>query len=241
MTEDSTEVAPHSGVDSTRTAKAQGAPRRRARSGVFLQAHGGNPCFYMIALELLTASAFGSIRDVLDSTAFHVARSLALVLAVVFWLGLAFWVYRDARRRTDDPLQVGTATLLGLVVPYIGPVIYLLFRPAETLAEERARELELRALEKQVGARGVHCPICRAEVEPDFLVCPVCTTQLKHACVACSAALEPSWLACPYCTAPAIRGVPGPVAPELHAELLDAARSAEVADLGGSTDEAAVV
>ena len=29
--------------------------------------------------------------------------------------------------------------------------------------------------------RDLHCPVCRAEVSSEFLVCPVCTTKLKQA------------------------------------------------------------
>src|SRR3954466_493805 len=89
------------------------------------------------------------LSDIFHSTAFDVARNLTLFLAVVFWLGLAYWVYRDARRRVDDPWLVGTATLLALVVPYAGAVVYLLFRAPETLDDVRSRELELRALEER--------------------------------------------------------------------------------------------
>jgi hypothetical protein len=179
--------------------------------------------------DLIAASAYGSARALLDSTAFDVARNLVLFLAVVFWLGLAYWVYRDARRRTDDPLLVGTATLLGLTVPYVGPVLYMLFRPPETLDDVRAREREVRLLEEQLGQHALRCPVCRVEVDVSFLVCPVCTTRLKHACAQCSATLEPSWQACPYCAAPAITRVPALVTPDL-----DAALTAEVAALANA-------
>lgn len=179
--------------------------------------------------DLIAASAFGSVRALLDSTAFDVARNLVLLLAVVFWLGLACWIYRDARRRTDDPLLVGTATLLGLSVPYVGAAIYLLFRPPETLDDVRARALEVHLLEGQLAQHGLQCPVCRVEVDVSFLVCPVCTTRLKHACAQCFASLEPSWQACPYCAAPAIARVPTLVTPDL-----DAALTAEVAALANA-------
>jgi hypothetical protein len=138
----------------------------------------------------------------IDSTTFAIAWKLALLLVVVFWLGLAFWVYRDARRRLDDPWLVSTATLLG-VAPVVGPLVYLLFRPPETLGDVRLREAEIRALELRLGEHGAHCPVCRAGVQPEFLVCPVCTTHLKQACAKCDTALEPLWQICPYCATPA--------------------------------------
>jgi hypothetical protein len=158
----------------------------------------------------------------IDSTAFAVAWKLLLLFTAVFWLGLAFWVFRDARRRIGDWSLVGTATLLG-IIPLVGPLVYLLFRPPETLADVRLRDAELRVLEQRLGARAPTCQVCRAEVEPEFLVCPVCTTRLKQPCGKCGAALEPVWLTCPYCATPAGSTL---VAVDLDAALTAEARSA---------------
>jgi cbb3-type cytochrome oxidase subunit 3 len=128
----------------------------------------------------------------------HLALNLTLLVAGVFWLGLACWVYRDARRRSRDYRAVGAATLLGLV-PVVGPIGYLLVRPAETRADAKARRVELEALESWLRREPPHCPTCLAGVEPSFLVCPVCTTRLKEPCAGCSAPLSPSWLVCPFC------------------------------------------
>ena len=54
------------------------------------------------------------------STGFVVAGDAAAVLAVVFWLGLASWVRRDARRRIGDPFLRFLATLLELGLFWIG-------------------------------------------------------------------------------------------------------------------------
>jgi len=152
----------------------------------------------MTGLTVL-AAALPSLHDVFHSTAFVVARNLAIFLAIVFWLALAFWVYKDARRRIDDPWLVGIAALLGLVPPYLGPLVYMLFRPAETLEDVRARSVELRALEEHLGRGRPACPVCSTAIETDFLVCPVCTTELRQACTQCEAPLEPLWQMCPYC------------------------------------------
>jgi hypothetical protein len=127
------------------------------------------------------------------------AQDLVLACAVLLWLACAFWAHRDAKRRIDDPLLIWTATLLGLL-PIAGPLAYLLFRPPETLADVRARRVELRALETSLVRREPQCPVCRTAVDPAFLVCPVCTTQLKAPCQACKAPLAPLWQICPYCT-----------------------------------------
>jgi hypothetical protein len=141
------------------------------------------------------------LTDIFHSTAFEVARNLGLFLVAVFWLGLAYWVYRDARRRIDDSWLVGTATLVG-AVPFVGPLVYLLFRPPETLADVRARDIEVRALQTRLLAKPPACPVCRSGIQAEYLVCPVCTTQLKEPCVKCTKPLEPLWQACPYCATP---------------------------------------
>ena len=91
------------------------------------------------------------------------------------------------------------AAILGLIPPFIGAFIYMLFRPPEYLDDVRERELEIKAMEQRLARRDLHCPVCRAEVEASFLVCPVCTTKLKQACANCKQPLEALWQICPYC------------------------------------------
>jgi len=160
------------------------------------------------------------LNGVLHSSALMLAGELLVLLAAVLWLGLAFRVHRDARRRVDDGFLVGLATLLGLGVPFVGPLVYLLFRPPETLEESRVRRVELLALRDRVVRPDPVCPVCRTEIDDDFLVCPVCTSRLKQACARCDAALDPLWQVCPYCAAPV---------EALQVEDLDIALSAETA------------
>ena len=209
MTHESTEVAPHTADETSGT--------------VFLHARCGHLGGRMPESNLSAASAFGSVNRVWHSTAFVVATNLLLLLAVVFWLGLASWVYRDARRRAEDSWIVTTATLLALVVPFVGPLVYMLLRAPETLGDVREREPGLRALEESLGRNRLRCPVCLADADERFLVCPVCTTQLKQRCQSCSAALETTWLSCPYCATPVGFEL------ELVAPDLDAALTAEVA------------
>ena len=92
--------------------------------------------------------------------------------------------------------------MLGFGLPYIGPLVYVLFRPPETLADARAREVELRALRGRLLQAEPHCPVCLSDIDSDYLVCPVCTTRLREQCSSCDAALDPLWQACPYCATP---------------------------------------
>jgi Double zinc ribbon len=139
------------------------------------------------------------VSDFLDSDAFQIGRNLTIFLLAVFWLAVGYWVFKDARRRIEDPWLVAIATILGLFPPFVGAVIYMLFRPPEYLDDVRERDLEIKAMEQRLARRDLHCPVCRAEVDPSFLVCPVCTTKLKQACVKCKAPLEALWQICPYC------------------------------------------
>jgi len=138
------------------------------------------------------------------------ARNLLFVFAAIFWIAFAYWVFKDARRRIEDPWLVGIATLLGLALPLVGPFVYMLFRPPEYLEDVRERQLEIKAIEEQL-AHEVSCPVCRSPVEPNFLVCPICTTKLKTACASCKAPLEAAWQVCPFCETPVEAAVPSPV------------------------------
>ena len=164
------------------------------------------------------ASGFGSIHSALHSTAFAFAENMLGLLVFVFWLGIAWWVLRDARRRVDDPWLVGLATLVALVVPFLGALVYLVFRAPETLADARAREIELLALTSRIEPVESRCPVCRAHVEPTFLACPMCTSRLRQPCRSCTAPLEPLWQMCPYC-ATSVRPQLEPVSDDLDAAL----------------------
>jgi hypothetical protein len=158
--------------------------------------------FRVVVLAAADDSIFGGVNDFFDSSTWLLIRNLALFFVGVFWLATVYWVYKDARRRIEDPWMIAMATVLGAVPPFLGPIIYMFFRPPEYLEDVRERELEIKAMEERLARRELHCPVCRAEVEATFLVCPVCTTRLKQSCSGCSAPLEPLWQVCPYCERP---------------------------------------
>jgi hypothetical protein len=147
------------------------------------------------------ASTFSSTHDFFTSGTWLLIRNLLLFFVGVFWLAFAFWVYKDARRRIEDPWLVGMSAVLGLV-PIVGPLVYMLFRPPEYLDDVRERELEIKAMEDRLSKRDLHCPVCRSEVDSSFLVCPICTTKLKQSCSTCKAPLEALWQVCPFCETP---------------------------------------
>jgi hypothetical protein len=154
-------------------------------------------------------SLFGGVNDFFDSDTWLVIRNLGIFFVVVFWLATVYWVYKDARRRIEDPWMVAMATILGAIPPFLGPIIYLFFRPPEYLEDVRERELEIRAMEERLAEGNLACPVCRASVEPQWLVCPVCTTRLKQACETCGQPLEALWQMCPHCATPIGPSLPG--------------------------------
>ena len=104
------------------------------------------------------------LADFFDSQGWFVTRNLLFFFVVVFWLAVGYWTYKDARRRIQDPWLVAMATLLGLVPPFVGALIYMLFRPPEYLEEVRERELEMKALQA-LRPSEERCPVCRSAVE----------------------------------------------------------------------------
>ena len=153
---------------------------------------------------ILAASSdnpFNGFRAFFHSGTWLVIQNVAIFFVAVFWLAVAYWVYKDARRRIEDPWLVAMSTVLGLM-SFIGAMIYMLFRPPEYLEDVRERELEIKAMEERLARRDLRCPVCRSEVDAGFLVCPVCTTKLKQSCRSCNAPLEALWQVCPYCETP---------------------------------------
>ena len=150
----------------------------------------------------MIASTFSGIHDFFGSGTWHVILNLLLFFLVAFWLAVGYWVYKDAKRRIEDPVLIATAVAIGLVIPYLGALVYMLFRPPEYLEDVRERELEIKAMEARLSQRVLQCPVCRSTVQSSFLVCPVCTTRLKQACANCRAPLEALWQICPHCETP---------------------------------------
>ena len=97
----------------------------------------------ILAATTTNDDLLGGVNDFFESGSWMVIRNLSVFFVAVFWLATAYWVYKDARRRIEDPWLVAMATVLGLVPPFVGPIIYLFFRPAGVhrgRARARARD-----------------------------------------------------------------------------------------------------
>ena len=87
---------------------------------------------------------FGITNDALN-----LVVNLLLLFLVVIWLALVWWTFADAKRRIDDPMLVGTATVASLF-PFVGTIVYLIVRPPEFLEDVRERQLEIAAAEARL-------------------------------------------------------------------------------------------
>jgi len=117
---------------------------------------------------------------------------------VALTVSLMIWTFRDIRSRTRDIFAQLLATLLVLIFNLPGLLLYLILRPAETLAQAYERALEEEALLQDIAERQV-CPGCSRRIETDYMICPWCHTRLKKACPSCGRLLHLRWNLCPYC------------------------------------------
>jgi hypothetical protein len=145
-----------------------------------------------------SSGPLSGIGDFFSSGYFVAIVRVTALFVIAIWLALAFWTAKDARRRIDDPVIVAVCVAAAVLFGPLGVVIYLFLRPPEYLSDVKERELEIRAMERRLGADEV-CPYCRNPAEPGFLSCPHCGTKLKNACRRCKSPLDPEWRLCPYC------------------------------------------
>jgi RNA polymerase subunit RPABC4/transcription elongation factor Spt4 len=135
----------------------------------------------------------------LDSAAGTFLAVVVVLFLLFFWIALAFWAYRDARRRSDSAWLAVFALAVN-VLPYLGLLLYVVLRPPRTMDEERALLLEEQALtEGPAEVISRPCPTCGREIELDFVICPYCRTQFARRCRACQRWLRLGWRVCPYC------------------------------------------
>ncbi len=86
----------------------------------------------------------------IENSGIGVAANLVVVFLIAIDLALVFWTYADSRRRLQDPVLIGSATLAALIFPFAGALVYAIVRPPETLDDAYERELDVRAAELRV-------------------------------------------------------------------------------------------
>lgn len=105
------------------------------------------------------------------------------------------YVFVDAKRRGSQ-LYV----LWGILafIPLIGLLFYLVLRPSSYASDREEQDLDMALRERQLAEYG-SCPQCGTTIEKDFIVCPVCNTQVRNVCPNCRKPLDAHWKVCPYC------------------------------------------
>ncbi|MFY9263859.1 MAG: hypothetical protein WAO61_00285, partial [Solirubrobacterales bacterium] len=97
------------------------------------------------ALGVVPVAIFG-----IDNDGVGMVANLLLVFLIAIWFALVYWTLADARRRLEDPVLIGSATLAALIFPFAGALIYAIVRPPETLEDAYERDLDIRAAELRV-------------------------------------------------------------------------------------------
>ena len=145
---------------------------------------------------------FQGVRDFFDSQIWDVIKNVAIFFLVAFWLATAYWVYKDARRRIEDPWLIAIAVALGVFPPFFGPIIYLCSsgRPNTSTtygsASSRSRRWRTRLVARSA-ARSAAPSSTRAISHARSA-----RRKLKDSCRRCHQSLEPLWQICPYCETP---------------------------------------
>lgn len=127
------------------------------------------------------------------------ALALIAVFIVMMYLMSVIYVVRDARRRGSSAWFVWM--LLSLLLPGVGLVMYMVMRPSTYVVDREEQALDIALREHQLSKYGV-CPNCGGQIDEDFIVCPICDTQVRNVCPSCHRPLNANWKVCPYCRTP---------------------------------------
>ncbi len=118
-----------------------------------------------------------------------------IAFIVALYVLSVVYVCVDARRRgVRNFWGWGIAAL----VPILGLIAYVILRPSTYMADREEQELDIALRERQLAHYG-SCPQCGSPIERDFVVCPVCNTQVRNVCPSCRRPLDAHWKVCPYC------------------------------------------
>lgn len=158
----------------------------------------------------LTDLLFELVGEFLALPAVGLAVNVSAFLLVTLWLASAWWAYRDARRRANDPftpflVATGVLVLTPLLFP-MALVVWRVLRPSSTLRERYAADLQRELL--VAGAERSACPACARSVEDDWVRCPSCKAALAAACAACDRPVGLEWSICAWCATELAAAVP---------------------------------
>lgn len=119
---------------------------------------------------------------------------LAAAVVLLYVLSIVY-VIKDARARGS---AAWWAWAIVSVIPLVGLIAYLILRPTQYSIDRDEQELEIALREHELLHYGT-CPNCSTPIDRDFIVCPMCNTQVRNVCPNCHRPLDADWKVCPYC------------------------------------------
>ena len=142
------------------------------------------------------------LADLANTIATFIGIFVALLGAFLFafWIAMGIWTFNDIRNRTRDWLAIGLASLLVLIFPLIGLILYTMIRPRETLADIYDRALEEEALLRELEVT-LTCHSCGVPVQESWNFCANCHSQLRFGCPTCGKPMRHEWSICVSCGA----------------------------------------
>lgn len=132
------------------------------------------------------------------ANALQLFLALTIAYALALWFALAVWAYRDSAARSNNVVTHIFSTLIVVLFWVPGAILYLILRPRETLDESFQRTMEEEYLLQDQDDFAV-CPACHRAVRDEYVFCPHCANELRHACETCHRMIDVRWDTCAYC------------------------------------------
>ena len=134
------------------------------------------------------------IQELMSPQLMMVVYLFVFFVVALYALSIAY-VFIDAKRRGS---QAWWGWGIAAFVPIVGLLAYIVLRPSSYLSDREEQELDMALRERELAQYG-SCPQCGTHIEKDFIVCPVCNTQVRNVCPSCRKPLDAHWKVCPYC------------------------------------------
>lgn len=150
-------------------------------------------------MRLFAKGTLPVIETAARSVQFLLAIGIAYLIAL--WFALVAWTFRDIESRSRSVFTQVFSTLLVVLFFVPGLLLYLILRPKESLDQAFQRALEEEYLLQDLDELPL-CPGCQRTVDPEFVLCPHCQTQLRSGCSSCGRLVDLRWTVCPYCAVP---------------------------------------
>ncbi len=158
------------------------------------------------------------VSTIWESVTIESVLKFAVAYFFIVWIAIIIWVIKDISNRTNSiSLQVLSILIVTLFTP-LWVFLYLLIRPGRTVFEKYYQEVEenLDILSRIIEQKTLYeqanmttdCPECGYKIQPDYVICPNCETNLRHECINCKKEIRENWKVCPFCKAEQTKKTP---------------------------------